>query len=150
EHQRCVVAAGVIFMQWESYAGGGGGPAFFTDQPLTFNSRQERLHRLAPRDRLWLGSRFPEDGQYYFGAAPAVTARTRTPPESDKGRLFGEYAIACDRANSLDLGKSFPAEALLRAFAFETDRPIKYGANIGQSLQTLRLLGEADERALDA
>jgi hypothetical protein len=33
---------------------------------------------------------------------------------------------------------------------FETGRPIKYGASIGQALQTLRLLDPADERILDA
>jgi hypothetical protein len=144
------VAAGVIFMQWESYAGGKDGPALFTDEPLTFNSRQDRLHRLAPGDWLWLVSRCPEDGQYYFVAALKVVAQARNPPESDKGRLFGEYAVVCDRASSLDLGKPFPAEALLRAFTFETGRPIKYGGSIGQSLQTLRLLSEDDERALNA
>jgi hypothetical protein len=144
------MAAGIIFMQWESYLGGKDSPAFFADEPLTFNSRQERLHRLAPGDRAWLVSRCPEDGQYYFVAALAIAALARNTPESDKAQLFGEYAVVCDRANSLDLGKSFPAEALLRAFAFETDRPIKYGANIGQSLQTLRLLDAADERVLNA
>jgi hypothetical protein len=137
-------------MQWESYVGAIGAPAFFTDQPLTFNSRQERLHRLSPGDRLWLVSRCPEDGQYYFIAALQIAGLARNPPDSDKARLFGEYAVVCDRASSLDLGKSFQAEALLRAFAFETDRPIKYGANIGQSLQTLRLLGDADERVLNS
>jgi hypothetical protein len=58
------VAAGVIFMQWQSYAGGADGPAFFEEEPLTFNSRQERLHRLAAGDRLWLVSRCPEEGLY--------------------------------------------------------------------------------------
>ncbi|HEX5272135.1 MAG TPA: hypothetical protein VFW33_16675, partial [Gemmataceae bacterium] len=141
---------GVIFMQWASYVGGQDAPAFFTDAPLTFNSRQERLYDLTPGNRLWLVARCPDDGQYYFVAALEVAALTRNSPESDRGRLFGEYAVICDPANSLNLGKSFPAEALLRAFAFETGRPIKYGANIGQSLQTLRLLDDADERVLNA
>jgi hypothetical protein len=82
-----------------------------------------------------------------------IAALTRNVPESDKGRLHGEYAVVCDRAKSLDLGKLFAAEALLRAVTFETGRTIKYGASIGQSLQTLRLFGESDElvlnRALD-
>ena len=65
------MAAGVIFMQWESYLGGGHGRAFFANEPLTFNSRQERLHRLLPEDWLWLVSRCPEDGQYYFVGDPA-------------------------------------------------------------------------------
>jgi hypothetical protein len=41
------MSAGVIFMQWESYAHGADGPAFFAEEPLTINSRQERLHQLA-------------------------------------------------------------------------------------------------------
>jgi len=144
------MSAGVIFIQWESYAGGKGGAAFFAEEPLTFNSRQERLHKLGSGDLLCLVSRCPEDGQYYLVAALAIAALARNPPESEKARLYGEYAVICDRANSLDLEKRFPAEALLRAFAFETDRPIKYGATIGQSLQTLRLLCEGDQRVLDA
>ncbi len=63
------MAAGLIFMKWESYIGGKDGPAFFNQNPLTFNSGQERLHRLQPTDRLWLVSRCPDDGQYYFVAA---------------------------------------------------------------------------------
>jgi hypothetical protein len=35
-------------------------------------------------------------------------------------------------------------EGLLRAFQFETGKPIKYGATIGQSLQTLRILSPDD------
>jgi hypothetical protein len=53
------MAAGVIFMQWDSYVGGANGPPFFAEEPLTFNTRQERLHRLAAGDRLWLVSRCP-------------------------------------------------------------------------------------------
>jgi hypothetical protein len=49
------MAAGVVFMKWESYVGKDN-PPFFGDEPLTFNSRQERLHRLSPGDRLWLVS----------------------------------------------------------------------------------------------
>ena len=37
------MAAGVIFMQWDSYVGGPDGRAFFSEEPLTFNTRQERL-----------------------------------------------------------------------------------------------------------
>lgn len=33
---------------------------------------------------------------------------------------------------------------------FETGRPIRYGVSIGQSVQTLRLLGPGGERVLDA
>jgi hypothetical protein len=69
------MAAGVIFMQWDSYAGGPDRPPFFSEEPLTFNTRQERLHRLAAGDRLWLVSRCPDDGQYYFVVAVRVDWR---------------------------------------------------------------------------
>jgi hypothetical protein len=144
------MAAGVLFMQWESYAGGKDGSPFFAPDPLHFSTRQERLHRLAPGDRLWLVSRCPEDGQYYFVGALLIAALTRNPPGSEKAALFGEYAIVADRTRSHDLGRCFPAEALLRAFTFETGRAIKYGASIGQSLQTLRILGASDKRVLNA
>jgi hypothetical protein len=39
------MAAGVIFMQWESYAGGA---AFFASEPLTFNSRRPGPAPVAP------------------------------------------------------------------------------------------------------
>jgi hypothetical protein len=144
------MAAGVIFMQWDSYVGGPDGPPFFAEDAPTFNTRQERLHRLAAGDRLWLVSRCPDDGQYYFVAALRIAQLTRNPPDSEKAKLFGEYAVLADRSQSHDLGRRFPAEGLLRAFTFETGRPIKYGAQIGQSLQTLRLLDPCDERLLDA
>jgi hypothetical protein len=144
------MAASVIFMQWDSYAGGTSAPPFFAEEPLTFNTRQERLHHLAAGDRLWLVSRCPDDGQYYFVAALRIAQLVRNPPGSEKAKVFGEYAIAADRSQSDDLGRRFPAEGLLRAFTFETGRPIRYGASIGQSLQTLRLLDPADERVLAA
>jgi hypothetical protein len=143
------MAAGVIFMQWDSYVGGPDGPPFFAEDPLTFNTRQERLHQLAAGDRLWLVSRCPDDRQYYFVAALRIAQQIRNPPESEKATLFGEYAVVADQSQSRDLGRSFPAEGLLRAFAFD-GRPIKYGASLGQSLQTLRLLDAGDERVLDA
>jgi hypothetical protein len=137
-------------MQWDSYVGGTTGPPFFGQDPLTLNTRQARLHRLAPGDRLWLVSRCPDDGQYYFLAALHTAELSRNPAGSEKETLFGEYALVADRSRSVDLDRRFPAEGLLRALAFETARPIKYGASIGQSLQTLRLLDPADERILEA
>ena len=42
-------------------------PAFdFLDDPLTFSSRQERLHKVGLGKRLWLVSREPEDSQHYI------------------------------------------------------------------------------------
>jgi hypothetical protein len=141
--------AAVIFMQWDNYTGTAHQRSFFSEDALTFNTRQDRLHRLAAGDHLWVVSRCPDDGQYYFVAALHVAQLTRNAPGSDKATLFGEYAVALDRSQSHDLGKRFPAEGLLRALTFETGRPIKYGASIGQALQTLRLLDQADERILD-
>jgi hypothetical protein len=144
------MAAGVIFMQWDSYLGGLNGSPFFSEDRLVFNTRQERLHHLAVGDRLWLVSRCPNDGQYYFVAVLRITQLMRNPPGSDNARRFGEYAVLGDRSQSHDLGRTFPAEGLLRAFTFETGKPIKYGSSIGQSLQTLRLLDAGDERLLDS
>jgi hypothetical protein len=137
-------------MQWDSYRSAPGSPALFLHDPLTFNSRQERLHQLASGDRLWLVSRCQADQQYYFIATLHVLDRGRNPPESREGQLFGEYAILADRSRSIDLGLRFQAEGLLRAFEFETGVPIKHGASIGQSLQTLRILSADDEQVLDA
>jgi hypothetical protein len=47
--------------------------------------------------------------------------------------LYGEFAVLAERSRSHDLRARFPAEGLLRALEFETGRPIKHGANIGQS-----------------
>jgi hypothetical protein len=104
---------------------------------------------LAAGDRLWLVSRCPDERQYYFVAALRIAQQMRNPPGSEKATLFGEYAVVADRSQSRDLGHSFPAEGLLRAFAFD-GKAIKYGASLGQSLQTLRLLDAVDERVLDA
>jgi hypothetical protein len=144
------MAAGVIFMQWDSYLGGANGPPFFSEDPLTFNTRQERLHQLAADDRLWLVSRCPDDRQYYFVAVLWIAQLIRNPPGSDNARRFGEYAVLVDRSQSHDLGRTFPAEGLLRVFMFESGRPIKYGSSIGQSLQTLRMLDPGDERLFDS
>jgi hypothetical protein len=144
------MSSAVIFLQWESYQGGANTPPFFVQEPLAFNSRQERLHSLSAGDWLWLVSRCPEDQQYYFVAALQIAGQKRNAPESTEGKLYGEFAVLVDRSRSHDLGTRLPAEGLLRAFEFETCRTIKYGASLGQSLQTLRVLNPNDERALAA
>jgi hypothetical protein len=144
------MAAGVIFMQWDNYVGTSGTLPFFSEATLAFNSRQERLHRLTGGDRLWLVSRCPDDGQYYFVAALRIAQPIRNPPGSEKAARFGEYAVLADRSASSDLGRTFPAEGLLRAFTFDPAKPIKYGAHLGQALQTLRLLVPGDEDVLNA
>jgi hypothetical protein len=142
------MAAGIIFMQWGSYQSDSGSPVLFSQQPLSFNSRQERLHQLSTGDRLWLVSRCPEDQQYYFIAVLWITGRNTNSPGSKESQ-FGEFGVIADRSKSHDLGKSFPADGLLRALEFDPAKPIKYGASIGQSLQTLRLLTAVDEQILD-
>jgi hypothetical protein len=138
------MASAVTFVKWESYTGCPGIPAFFQQEPLTFKSRQERLRQLAEGDQLRLVSRAPMDQQYYFVAVLQVLGRRRNSPESPEGQLYGEYAVLADRSRSLDLGTRFPAEGLLRAFEFVSGRPIKQGASVGQSLQTLRFLSPED------
>jgi hypothetical protein len=142
------MATAVVFMKWEHYQGDECRQGFFVQDPLTFNSRQERLHQLAPGDRLWLVSRCPDDGQYNFVASLFVAERACNPPGNEKAGEFGAFAVVLDRSQSHDLDCGFPAEGLLRAFVFETGQPIRYGASIGQSLQTLRFLDAADERIL--
>jgi hypothetical protein len=144
------MASAIAFIQWESYWGASGLAPLFSNDPLTFNSRQERLHELAEGDQLWLVSRSPNNQQYYFVATFHVLERNRNTPGSPEAQLFGEYSICADRTRSLDLGSRFPAEGLLRAFEFETGRPIKHGASIGQSLQTIRFLSPDDEEVLSA
>jgi hypothetical protein len=143
------MADGVIFVQWAHYQGSGE-PALFAQQPLGFNSRQERLHQLGQGDHLWLVSRCPEDRQYYFVGVLPLTGQRRNPADSHLGQLFGEFGVLADPSQSHDLGTRFPAEGFLRALQFEPARPIKYGASLGQSLQSLRLLSDGDVRLLDA
>lgn len=140
---------GIAFIQWDSYKVGFGGNGFFLDDPLAFNSRQQRLHNVGVGKRLWLASRCPEDGQHYFVGVLRVRELRRNQPESNTARSLGEFAVIGDRSESLDLQTRFPGDGLLRALEFETSRPIKFGASIGQSLQTIRLLSPADERVLN-
>jgi hypothetical protein len=144
-----VMACAVQFMQWDSYVGSQTNPRFFDYQPLTFNSRQERLHQLQAGDRLCLVCRCPDDAQYYLVAVLHVSSSRRNPAGSEEA-AFGEFAIVADPSLSQDLGKRFPAEGLLRAFQFDPSKAIKHGASIGQALQTLRFLEASDERILDA
>jgi hypothetical protein len=143
------MASAIAFIQWDSYRNGVDGRGFFAADPLTFNSKQERLHLLGTDDHLWLVSRCLEDQQYYFVGMLHIAARWRNSPDSALACAFGEFAIAADRARSHDLSKKFPAESLLRAFEFDSYKPIKFGANIGQSLQTIRVLTPHDERVLE-
>lgn len=144
------MASAIVFIQWDNYVNGLDKRGFFAADPLTFNSRQERLHLLGKGDRLWLVSRCPEDQQYYFVGVLYITALQRNPSTSSLATAFGEFAVVADRLYSHDLGKRFPAEGLLRAFEFNSRKPIKFGASIGQSLQTIRVLSIDDENILNA
>src|SRR5438309_9167436 len=113
------MASVIAFIQWDSYTNGLDGCGFFAADPLTFNSRQGRLHLLEINDRLWLVSRCPEDQQYYFVSVLHIAALRCNPPDSLLTRAFGEFAVVAERAHSQDLGQKFPAEGLLRAFEFD-------------------------------
>jgi len=139
----------LAFIRWDNYAGGPPGKGIFASEPLTYNSSQQRLHVLIPGDRLWLVSRCPDDQQYYFVGSLSVSALRLNPPGSSL-ESFGRFAIIADGSKSHDLGKRFRADGLLRAFRFESDKPIRFGASLGQSIQTIRFLSPTDEQVLQA
>jgi hypothetical protein len=138
----------VAYIQWENYSGASGS-RFFDAEPLTFNSHQSRLHTLQPGDQLWLVSRSPADQQYYFIGVLHIKELKSNAPDSFEAKNYGPFAVVADRAASRDLGTTFPAEGILRALQFETNKPIRHGASIGQSLQTIRSLRATDECILD-
>lgn len=138
------MADAVCFISWQSYITGPDGRGFFAQEPLTFNSSQERLHQLDEGDCVWLVSRDPDSKQYYIVCVLRVAERRRNEPAGELGRTYGEYGIIAHRMGSYDLQRRFPAEVLLRSLAYETGRPIRHGANIGQSIQAIRFLNNAD------
>ncbi len=141
------MSSAIAFIQLDNYRGL---PSYFDADPLTFNSQQLRLHNLVPGDRLWLVSRSRDDHQYFIVAVLHISELKTNPSGSPQRDHFGEFAIVADKAQSHDLGTRFPAEGLLRALQFESKKPIKHGASIGQALQTIRLLAPADEKLLDS
>lgn len=142
------MSSAIAFIHWDNYARGFTRYSLLSGETITFNSRQERLHKLNRGDWLWLVARCPEDQQHYFVAILVVEDLRRNAADSPLEQAFGDFAISADTHRSRDLAKMFPAEGLLRAFIFETGRPIKFGANIGQSLQAIRVLAPDDERVL--
>jgi hypothetical protein len=138
------MADAVCFISWESYTAGPDGRGFFQQDPLTFNSAQPRLHQVAVGDSVWLVSRHPDDKQYYFVCMLRVAELRRNDPAGDIGSEYGQYGIVADRVGSYDLARKFPAETLLRSLAYETGRPIRHGASVGQSIQSIRLLNQTD------
>src|SRR2546428_7322707 len=76
------MASAIAFIQWESYAQGADGRGLFASDPLSYNSRQDRLHKLGAGDRLWLVSRCPDDQQYYVVGLFVVAVVSRNPSGS--------------------------------------------------------------------
>jgi len=143
------MASAVVAIQWDNYAGSAGTTALFDQDPVTFNSRQDRLHTLSVGDTLWIVARCPDDRQYYFVARLPISAIRKNDAKSAVAQRFGEFSVVVSQNESVDMGRSCPADDLLRALTFENNRPIKYGANIGQSLQTMRILSALDEHILE-
>jgi hypothetical protein len=144
------MADGIAFIQWNNFVSGVDACGFFSADPLVFSSRQDRLHKVDVGSRLWLVSRDPSNSQHYFVAVLKVEQHQRNEVGSPLADSYGEYSIVADRNGSIDLGQRFPADGLLRALKFESGKAIKFGASIGQSLQTIRLLSASDERVLNA
>lgn len=144
------MADAIALIQWDSYKRGLDGRGFFAAEPLTFSSRQERLHKAGPGERLWLVSRCPEDGQHYFACVLQIAEQRRNHPDSEVGKAFGDFAVVANRRGRHDLAERFPCDGILRALQFETGKAVKFGAHIGQALQTVRFLSGEDVRALDA
>jgi hypothetical protein len=144
------MSTAIAFIRWHSYSGGPADAGFFASDPLTYNSSQERLHSLSSGDHLWLVSRSPDDQQYYFVGMLVVSALRSNPSGTPLEQEFGRFSIIADPSKSHDLSNRFRADGLLRAFQFESDKPIKFGASLGQSVQTIRLLSPSDEQILEA
>lgn len=138
------MADAVCFIGWESYLRGPDGRGFFAQEPLSFNSRQARLHQVRAGDCLWMVSRHPDDKQYYIVAVLRVAELRRNDPHGELGQAYGEYGVVAHRVGSYNLARRFPADGLLRSLAYETGKPIKHGASIGQSIQAIRFLDRAD------
>src|SRR5262245_34025388 len=134
----------VCYLGWESYTKGPDGRGYFAQEPLSYNSRQSRLHQVTPGDHLWLVSRHPDDKQYYIVGVLRVADLPRNAPAGDPAQASGEYAVIAHRVGSYDLERKFPADGLLRSLSYESGKPIKHGANIGQSIQSIRFASPAD------
>jgi hypothetical protein len=139
----------ICFIGWDSYVAGRDGRGFFAQEPLSFNSAQQRLHQAEIGDHVWLVSRHPDDKQYYIVAVLRVAEQRRNDPAREVGSSYGEYGIIADRSGSYDLSRRFPAEVLLRSLAYESGRPIQHGANVGQSIQAIRFVTEVDAIVLN-
>lgn len=144
------MADAIAYMQWDSYERGLDGNGFFAAEPLCFNSRQDRLHKIGRGEKLWLVSRCPGDGQHYLVCVLQVAEQRHNPSDSDVCKLYGEYKVEASRSASFDLAKRFPCDGILRALQFETGKAVKFGGHIGQALQTIRFLSPEDHRTLDA
>lgn len=138
----------LAFVRWEEYLKRPDGLPLLGVDPVTFNSSQSRLHLVEPGERLWLVSRSPSDQQYYLVGLVRVKARGMNTPDSEEARRFGPYKVIGDKHESVDLQNRLPIADALRALSFSPSSPIKPGANIGQSIQTIRELSPDDIRFL--
>ena len=134
----------VCYLGWESYVNGPDGRGFFAQEPLSFNSRQGRLHQVSPGDHVWLVSRDPDNRQYYIVGVLRVAERRTNEPGGELATAYGEYGVVAHRVGSYDLARRFPAEGLLRSLSYETGKPIRHGASVGQAIQTIRFLSASD------
>ncbi len=102
------MADAIAYIQWSNYAEGLDGKGLFHSEPLAFSSRQERLHKVGPGERLWLDSRCPEDGQHYFVAVLTVAELAHNAADSDLGKVFGTYG-ACQGEGWLAFELALPS-----------------------------------------
>jgi len=139
----------LAFVRWEEYQKRPDGLPLLAADPVSFNSAQARLHRVLNGERLWLVSRCPDDQEYYLVGFIKVEAKELNPPDSVEAQLFGTFRVVGRKATSADLGKRCVVTDLLYALSFSPRNPIKPGANIGQSIQTIRKLSHDDVSFLD-
>jgi hypothetical protein len=68
------------------------GRGFFAAEPVCFNSRQERLTRIARRNAM-AGVPLPEDGQHYFVGLLKVAGHAAIHRKAMWASLSGEFAV---------------------------------------------------------
>ena len=122
----------------------------FSSDPLTFNSKQERLHELAEGDRLWLVSRSPSNQQYYFVGSLFVREKKRNSPRAVKGGSSASLQLSQTDPGALTSVRASQRKDCSGHLSLNPGEPVKHGASIGQSLQTLRFLSPNDDEALEA
>jgi len=139
----------LAFVRWNEYQKRPDGLPLLSAAPISFSSAQARLHRVLNGERVWLVSKCPDDREYYLVGFINVEEKALNPPESLETQLFGQFKVVGKKATSVDLEKRCMVTHRLRELSFSPHNPIKTGANIGQSIQTIRELSPDDVRLLD-